>query len=431
MRLHLVSLPWTHTTRDWLTCAYTQKVVKAGRMYVNAGHEVVIYSGEYNEAVCTEHVPVLSEEERAGWFGSRDANDMTHGGLSWDRGHPAWVTMNTRAAQAIKERAASKHDLVLLIGGNCQYTIAEAVEPLQSIEYGVGYEGVFTWKCAFESHVWRHHVYGLMGIKNGRWYDATIPNYFDLDEFPADLVGKKSDYLLFIGRVIQRKGPHIAAMIAEQLGVRLLVAGAGVERVEKLPGGGERIYGTDSVVFEGKGVHYVGPVGFEVRAELLAAALATLVPTIYLEPFGGVAVESMLAGTPAVAPDYGAFTETIEEGVTGYRFNTLAEGCRAVERAVDLPPAAIRHRAASRYSLEAVAPQFDRWFEQIDGLWGVGWDAPPAPTVPFAERVRLPHRASSDRSVPVLTSASERRRRIRAITAGALPSERGRTVAAR
>lgn len=384
MRLHLVSLPWTHTTADWLGCAYTQKVVKAGRMFTEAGHHVVIYSGEFNDAVCAEHVPLLTEAERSGWFGSRDPNDPTHGGLSWKNDHPAWVVMNHRAVAEILLRKGDDRDLVLLIGGNCQKAIADAVAPLQSVEYGVGYEGVFTHKCAFESHAWRHHVYGLLHQGDGRWYDTVIPNYFDLDEFPARLVGAKSDYLLFIGRVILRKGPHIAAQIAEALGMRLLVAGAGVHQVEKRVDGGDRIYGGDGVIVEGKGVKHVGPVGVEARAELMSAALATLVPTLYLEPFGGVAVESMLAGTPAVAPDYGAFTETVEEGVTGFRFNTLAEGCRAVQDALDLAPHGVRERAQDRYSLSAVAKLYDAWFGRIDGLWGAGWDAPPSETLAAA-----------------------------------------------
>lgn len=383
MRLHFVGLPWANTTRSWSTCAYTQKVVKAGKMFTDAGHEVVVYAaGEANDTVCSEHVPVISEAERVGWFGARDVNDQTHGGLSWDRSHPAWVALNERAAAAILDRAGPR-DLVLLIGGNCMLPLSEAVHPLQSCEPGVGYEGVFTHKCAFESHVWRHHVYGLSGIRNGRWFDTVIPNYFDPDDFPADVVRPSGDrdYLLFIGRVTQRKGPHVAAQIAERLGMRLLVAGPGVEEVGLLPGGGHRIYG-DGVEVSGAGVEYVGVVGPDERAELMAGAVACLVPTLYLEPFGGVGPEAMLSGTPVVAPDFGAFVETVEPGRTGELFSSLQEGCDAVVRASGLDPSRIRERALERFALAAVAPLFDRWFARLDDLWGDGWYAHPPGVTP-------------------------------------------------
>lgn len=369
MRLHIVSLPHTHTTHDWLTCAYTQKCVKAGRMFTDAGHEVFIYSGQYNDTVCAEHIPVLTEEERSSWFGPRDPNDIGFGGISWDANHPAWVTMNLRAAAAIRERA-EKRDLVLLIGGNCQQLLAQNLGGLTYCEFGCGYSGIFSNFVAFESYAWMHHVYGLSNIVNGRYYDAVIPNYFDTDDFLE--ARDPDDYLLYIGRVTQRKGPHVAALIAERLGMRLIVAGGGVDHVEKRPDGGDRII-ADHVVVEGPGVQYVGPVGKEDRAELMAEAVCTLVPTIYVEPFGGVSVEAMLSGCPVVAPDYGCFTETVEPGLTGYRFRTLAEGAHAVELAADLPRSPIRDRAAERFSLEAVAPLYDAWFARLDGLWEDGW----------------------------------------------------------
>ncbi len=55
-RLHVLALPHTQTNSDYATCAYTQKAVKFCRMLHGRGREIILYSGEHNEAPCDEHV---------------------------------------------------------------------------------------------------------------------------------------------------------------------------------------------------------------------------------------------------------------------------------------------------------------------------------------------------------------------------------------
>jgi glycosyltransferase involved in cell wall biosynthesis len=371
LRLHIVSLPHTRTTSDYATCAYTSKVVKAGKMFLAEGHEVILYSSDENEAHCTEHVPVVTQADREQW-GFGEVFDTAVTPFLWDANQPYWRTMNDRTISAIQERIRDEHDLLLFLAGWCQHPIATAFPRQSSLEWGVGYEGIFSSFCAFESYAWMHHVYGLRERKNGHYYDAVIPNFFDPDEFPARNLLDRGDYLLFIGRVIERKGPHVAALIAERLGMPLVIAGPGVT-----DHGPNHVVSIENNfrISSRAGIRYVGTVGIEERAELMGRAQAVLVPTIYLEPFGGVAVEAMLAGTPVVASDWGAFTETVEPGVTGERFRTLAEGAEAVKRALRIPKGVIRSRALERYSLAAVGERFTEWFERVDGLWGQGWDA--------------------------------------------------------
>jgi glycosyltransferase involved in cell wall biosynthesis len=370
MRLHVVGLPWTATTTEYLTCAYTQKLLKFGRMMEPRGHEVVLYAGsEENEAPCTEHVPVISEAERASWFGEWGSDALLKR-VTWDNTAEPWRTFNERAVRAISERA-DDHDLVLLVGGNCQQPVhAALVDRLLPVEPFVGYEGVFT-HAAYESHAWRSHVYGLMSERNGRFFDATIPNYFDPDDFAVE-PRRGGDYVLFVGRLVQRKGPHVAAQLAEAVGMPLVVAGPG--GVESGPG---YVRADEILVASSAGVDYVGEVGVEERAELMANAACLLSPTLYIEPFGGVAVEAMMAGTPVLATDWGAFTETVVEGLSGWRFRTLAEGVEAFDRLGDLDAHEIQDYAWSRYGLAAVAPQFERWFRQLDSLWREGWNELP------------------------------------------------------
>lgn len=358
MRLHLVGLPHTHPTAAFSTCAYTQKIRKFGRMMTDAGWDVILYAGEDSDTVCAEHVPLFTESERHEWFGVHNLQKM-HPPV-WENGN-WWKVTNKRAVSLIREHRESERDLVLLSGGVCQQQIRDMLPDMIVCEPFVGYEGVLTDRRAFESEAWRHHVYGLTGCKYPPFWDDVIPNYFDVDEFP-DLKTTGGDYVLFIGRVTERKGPQVAAEIAERLGMELVVAGPGAHQE------GDRVIG-DRCEFNGR---YIGALGIEERAEVLAGARCTIVPTLYLEPFGGVAVESMLAGTPVLATGFGAFTETVTEK-TGRTFMTMREALQGFEECEQLDSEQIRAEAIARYSLQAVAPRFTRWFDRLETLWGDGW----------------------------------------------------------
>jgi glycosyltransferase involved in cell wall biosynthesis len=111
----------------------------------------------------------------------------------------------------------------------------------------------------------------------------------------------------------------------------------------------------------------------------MARAHAVLMPTLYLEPFGAVAVEAQLCGTPVITCDWGAFPETVEQGVTGFRCHYLGEFLDAVQRVSELDPVAIRTRAVAKYSLSVVAQQYQSYFERLSLLWGAGWHSEIAP----------------------------------------------------
>lgn len=365
--LHVCSLPHTVLTERNATCAYSMKVLKFVPMMQAQGFRVILYGPDEIACHPDEHVVISTQADRERW-GFGDGFDTALTPFLWDQGQPYWFETNIRALDAMRERV-SERDFICLITST-QGSIADAVagaewnNPL-TVEFGVGYEGVDgRGFCAFESYAWMHHVYGLREWRNGRAFDAVIPNYFVPEQFPR--VRKPSgDYLLYIGRLVQRKGPHIAAEIAKRVGMPLKVAGPGA--VEWREG---KIVAPE-VTLEGD-VEYMGEIGFAERAELMGNASAIIVPTIYIEPFGGVAVEAMLAGTPVVASDWGSFTEIVTPAV-GRRFHTLAQGVEAVLESRNLDRDLIRDHAIRHYSLEAVGPMFTRWFSQLDSLWRAGW----------------------------------------------------------
>lgn len=363
--LHVLGLPHTQTVRDgYETCAYTTKIVRFCDMMAGT-HKIVLYSGDRNDAACSEHVALFTEEERAEFFGDRF--DTVETPLEWNAQRPYWSRFAERALVALKDRAAPKD--LLLLTTSTQTPISDAAG-LLAFEWTVGYEGVRLPFCVFESHAWRHHVYGLGQIRNGRAFDAVIPNFFDENDFTPRYRGNGGGYLLYLGRLIQRKGPHVAALIAARLGMKLLVAGPGALAWET-----GKVVCSDGTVLEAPRLEYVGILSRHERAQVLSEACALLVPTLYIEPFGGVAVEAMLSGTPVVASDWGAFTETVEEGVTGYRFSTLAQAAEGAVGSMALDRAVVRSHAAARFSLPVVARRYDAYVDRLMTLYGEGWYA--------------------------------------------------------
>jgi glycosyltransferase involved in cell wall biosynthesis len=363
-RLHLLGLPHTQTTKEHVVCAFTAKLVKLCEMLEPRGWEIFLYSGAQNEAPCKEHIPLFSDEEQVSWYGEFDPNVLPTV-AKFDPNEEPWKVMNTRAIGELAPRL-EPHDLLLLLAGTCQKPVADNF-PVLTAEWAAGYEGWYTNCVCFESYAWMHHCYGRRNINDGRFFDTVIPNFFRPSDFK--LTREKEDYLLFVGRTIYRKGITVAAEIAKEAGLPLVVAGSGVTSVT-----GGKMKTFDGCEIEN--VEYVGPVNVEQRNDLMGRARAVFAPTLYIEPFGAVAVEAQLCGTPAITTDWGAYPETVPEG-QGFRFRTIAEGVEAVMQAESLDPAKIRRQALKRYSLEAIAPEYERWFDQISTLWGDGFYAKP------------------------------------------------------
>jgi glycosyltransferase involved in cell wall biosynthesis len=275
--------------------------------------------------------------------------------MSFRASDPAWTALNQEAEREIRRRlGGGRGEYLCLLGGQAQAPLAAL--PISVAEYGVGYEGVLpTSFRAFESYAWMATVYGhLMGAAaaNGSFYDTVIPNCYDPGEFPAG--DGEGGYLLYLGRLIPRKGVAILDDLGKR-GLPVLVGGSGEWRPQHCA--------------------YAGSVGPAERARLLGGARALIAPSLYLEPFGGVVVEAQLCGTPVITTDWGAFPETVLEGVAGYRCRSLADFLDAWVGVGQLDRAAIRERALSRWTATQAKALYTAWFERLDTLWGEGWYA--------------------------------------------------------
>src|SRR5262245_6556720 len=283
MRFHVPGVPHTATNKDYVACAFTQKVLNLCKMLRLRNHTVIHYGNEWSDVECTEHVTVTDGEDI----------EPPEGFLNYDTSGPLYAKFMANTNTEIAKRK-HPHDFLLCPWGNGHRPIADANLDMIIVESGIGYPGgYFAPFKVFESYAILHCQYGheaMLRSGHFRWYDIVIPNAFD----PADFVFKqeKEDYLLFLGMRHggESKGFSVARDAAHDAGCRLIVAGP------------------DSIRGKVDGhVEHAGLVGVGERARLLSGARALIAPSLFLEPFAGVQVEAFFSGTPVISTDWGAF----------------------------------------------------------------------------------------------------------------------------
>lgn len=326
-------------------------------MLRDLGHTVFLYASEENEAPCDELITVISKEEMNTLL-DFDKCEYQHAWI--DERSPIWQLANPRMIKEIAKRKQPR-DFICLIGGASQKPVTDAHPDLMAVEYSVGYVGSYTPYRVFESTAWRHMTYGFQAKWDGRFFDTVIPLFFDESEF--EFREEKEPFVLYVGRLIDRKGISIAVKAAAGAGVKLKIVGHG-------PG------------VEVGNAEVVGKISWQERNDLMARAMAVLCPSIYVEPFNAVAVEAQLCGTPVISTDFGGFTETVEQGKTGFRCNYLGEFIQGIKQAPSLSARYIRDRAVDKYSMNRVKHQYQTYFDRLSLLWGSGWDSTSVPNGP-------------------------------------------------
>jgi glycosyltransferase involved in cell wall biosynthesis len=163
------------------------------------------------------------------------------------------------------------------------------------------------------------------------------------------------DYVCYLGRFTRGKGPRVAIAAARALGVRLVLAGPWNDYFAK----------EIQPLVDGLTVEYIGPVEGTERDRLLGGARALLYPLQEPEPFGLVAVEAMMSGTPVAAICRGAVAEIVEEGVTGHSAEPEGDFTAAVEEALTLNRQRVRNRAAVRFSAARMAQQYVDVYQRV------------------------------------------------------------------
>jgi glycosyltransferase involved in cell wall biosynthesis len=182
-------------------------------------------------------------------------------------------------------------------------------------------------------------------------------NPIDVREWPY--VERKDDYLLWVGRMTEEKGPHRAIEVARRAGCPLVIAGP----VQT----GQEVFFEHEVEphVDGTMVRYLGEVGGELKRRLFAGARALLMPIRWPEPFGMVMVEALACGTPVLAFRQGSAAEIVEPGVNGFLVDDELEMARAVEDARAIHPERCRYGARTRFGQDRVAAAYEAAYRLV------------------------------------------------------------------
>jgi glycosyltransferase involved in cell wall biosynthesis len=191
----------------------------------------------------------------------------------------------------------------------------------------------------------------------GRWH--VVPNGVPIETYNFRNEVALDAPLVFLGRVEEVKGPHLAIEIARRSERRLVIAG-------NVPDAHREWFGIHVLPhIDDDRVRFIGPVDDSVKNTLLGTAAALLMPIQWEEPFGLVMAEAMACGTPVIGLGRGAVPEVVEHGVTGFVVGTLDEMVAAVAHVGELSRREARKRVERLYSSEAVTDRYISVYEEL------------------------------------------------------------------
>jgi len=204
---------------------------------------------------------------------------------------------------------------------------------------------------------------------------TVIGNGVDASQFAASGMPRESETLLFVGRLVRRKGVAwfieqvFAPLVARRQGLRLIVVGEGPERA--------RIEEIARACDVASRVRLLGTVDAEEKRRWLGRAGICVLPNIHvdgdLEGFGIVALEAAAAGCPVIAADIEGLRDAVVDGRTGVLVpaGNATAWMDAIERCLADPLAASRGGEGARafvrerFDWDRIADAYAQLFERV------------------------------------------------------------------
>lgn len=189
-------------------------------------------------------------------------------------------------------------------------------------------------------------------------YAATIYNGLNMDHFPISRTHE--EYLLFVGRISEEKGVHIAIEAAQKSGRPLIIAA-------KLdPSPKDQVYFKTYIEPNLSGqIRWIGEVTEDERNLLMSKAYCSLHPVTWPEPFGLTLIEAMACGCPVIAFGMGSIPEIILDKKSGFVVSSLDCMLDAISMIPILNREFCRSYALSQFNHVRMVDGYEKLYSKI------------------------------------------------------------------
>ncbi len=311
------------------------------------GHELSVFAAPGSQL----GVPVT--ELAVGAFHSSEASRADVGAppVAWMQEHHAYLTLMMRLAQ----RGGEDYDLVL---NNSLHHLPVAMAPtvpipvvtilhtppvpwLESAIAVAGGAGAFVTVSDAMSRAWAHAV-----------STVTILNGVDPERWTPGPGGADA---VWSGRIAPEKAPHEAIDAARRSGLAMSLAGPVMDQA---------YFDAQIRPRLGSGARYVGHLDQRALCRLVGSSAVALVTPAWDEPFGLVAAEAMLCGTPVAGYRRGGLREVVTPE-TGRLATANEPGAltAAIASAVLLDRASVRRHALAMHGVQRMVDEYEALFD--------------------------------------------------------------------
>ncbi|GCE12986.1 glycosyltransferase family 4 protein [Tengunoibacter tsumagoiensis] len=190
---------------------------------------------------------------------------------------------------------------------------------------------------------------------------ATVHHGLPMKTFKPT-VETPEDALVWLGRMVPEKGPHLAIQAAKAAGRSLILAGTIDRHVRESVNYFEEVIKPQ---LDGEQIKYIGPVNMEQKLDLLSRAYGFLNPITWEEPFGMVMIEAMAVGCPVISFARGAAPEIIMHRKSGFLVHDVEEMIRFIPRLAEIDRRAVRAYVEQNFSVRAMADKYTRAYKKV------------------------------------------------------------------
>src|SRR4029453_14220320 len=166
-------------------------------------------------------------------------------------------------------------------------------------------------------------------------------------------------YLAYLGRICPEKRPDHAIEIAKRVGMPLRMA------AKRDPLHREYFETQIAPELDHPLVEYLGEITDADKCHFLGNAAAVLCTYDWPEPFGIVLIEALACGTPVFAYRPGSTPEILDDGVTGFICDSMAEKIKKLGQLPSINRRRCRDAFENRFTVSRMVKDYLAVYERM------------------------------------------------------------------